>query len=428
MSYKHICDMGMAALQPSERKAVPFLRVWCLAEIAAAFESDTPLVFACGKHALRRCGSAASERYFETNAALLYNMQFLVSVQHAEATVASDKDMILDRVRASVGIEVVNRRVRGAIIGAMVASRAPAVSFAGVGSRGLLDEILGGLTASDGGCSEARKAALEASVDAACAAAAGGHRSILTEVFSVISAVEGATKAAHVADSDHVTPLMHAVQGGHLALVQTCLALCFDPNAMSLNKWTPLMYAAQFGCPAICGALVKAGADAKVEAGGGLSALAVACQTGADDCARLLLEAGASMQSKDNVGYTPLMHAGKFGHVNVLRVLFEYMSGDDLNARDNWNATPLTHAVEQNKIAAVTALLTVDESARGVERCRVNQVHVDVRSPASRRSPLEFCKAEQMEMQTCLRKFGGKTVIELEGGRERDEAECTGIL
>jgi hypothetical protein len=31
-------------MQPCERKAVPFLRVWCLAEIAAAFESDTPLV------------------------------------------------------------------------------------------------------------------------------------------------------------------------------------------------------------------------------------------------------------------------------------------------------------------------------------------------------------------------------------------------
>jgi hypothetical protein len=35
---------------------------------------------------------------------------------------------------------------------------------------------------------------------------------------------------------------------------------------------------------------------------------------------------------------------------------------------------------------------------------------------------------EQMEMQTCLRKFGGKTVKELEGGQERDEAECSGIL
>jgi len=101
LSYKQICDAGMASLEPSERKAVPFLRVWCLAEIAAAFEGDTPLVLACGKHAVKRLGSSESQVYFETNTALLYNMQFLVSVEHAEATVASDKDMILDRVRDS---------------------------------------------------------------------------------------------------------------------------------------------------------------------------------------------------------------------------------------------------------------------------------------------------------------------------------------
>ena len=45
----------------------------------------------------------------------------------------------------------------------------------------------------------------------------------------------------------------------------------------------------------------------------------------------------------------------------------------------------------------------------------VNQVHVDVRVPTSRRTALEFCKAEQQEMQDCLRKFGGKTTGELEG-------------
>jgi hypothetical protein len=416
-------------MQPNERKAVPFLRVWCLAEIAAAFESDTPLVLACGKHALKRFVSHESQRYFETNTALLYNMQFLVSVEHAEATVASDKDMILDRVRSSVGIDTVNRRVRGAIVGAMVASRAPAVSFAAVGSRGLLEEVLTGLTVGD---KEQQKVATEAAVDAACAAAAGGHCSILAEVFSAISALQGPDKAARIADLDSVTPLMHAVQGGHLALVQNCLALRFDPNALSANKWTALMYAAQFGCPIICSALLKAGADAKVEAGGGLSALAVACQSGAERCARLLLEAGSSMQSKDGVGYTPLMHACKFGHVSVLQVLFEYVSGDDLNEKDNWNATPLIHAVEQNQVDAAEALLTADESARGVERCRVNEVHVDKRTPTCRKTPLDFCmgkgeehkggRGEQLQMQACLKKFGAKTFEEMEKWPGQEEA------
>jgi ankyrin repeat protein len=58
-------------------------------------------------------------------------------------------------------------------------------------------------------------------------------------------------------------------------------------------------------------------------------------------------------------------------------VLFESVSGDDLNETDNWNATPLIHAVEQIRMDAAVALLTADESARGVERCRVNIVPVD---------------------------------------------------
>ena len=63
--------------------------------------------------------------------------------------------------------------------------------------------------------------------------------------------------------------------------------------------------------------------------------------------------------------------------VSVLQVLFESVSGDDLNETDNWNAKPLIHAVEQNQMDAAEALLSVDESARGVERCRVNIVPVD---------------------------------------------------
>ena len=58
-----------------------------LAEIAAAFHDNTPLVLACGKRALRYRGGVGDkedvrpETYFETNTPLLYNMQFLVDVE-----------------------------------------------------------------------------------------------------------------------------------------------------------------------------------------------------------------------------------------------------------------------------------------------------------------------------------------------------------
>jgi ankyrin repeat protein len=131
------------------------------------------------------------------------------------------------------------------------------------------------------------------------------------------------------------------------------------------------------------------------------------------------------------------MHACKFGHVHVLRVLFEFISGDDLNEKDNWNATPLIHAVEQDKIDAVAALLTVDDSSRGVERCRVNEVHVCKRTPTCRKTALDICmgegeehkggRGEQVQMQACLKKFGAKTIEELEGGQRKEDASVEGV-
>ena len=54
-----------------------------------------------------------------------------MNMKQAEATVISDKALILDKVKATIGVEEVNRRVRGAIVGAMVANRSPAVYYAG---------------------------------------------------------------------------------------------------------------------------------------------------------------------------------------------------------------------------------------------------------------------------------------------------------
>ena len=47
----------------------------------------------------------------------------------------------------------------------------------------------------------------------------------------------------------------------------------------------------------------------------------------------LLADFGADVNAKDNNGVTPLHHAGKNGHVEVIKVLVT-MSGADVNAKD----------------------------------------------------------------------------------------------
>ena len=77
-------------------------------------------------------------------------------------------------------------------------------------------------------------------------------------------------------EDTHLTPLMYAVQGGHLEVVRLTLRFGFDPNAAAKEGgWSPLMYVSQFGCPQICGVLLEGGARVNDLGGGGLGALAV---------------------------------------------------------------------------------------------------------------------------------------------------------
>ena len=124
----------------------------------------------------------------------------------------------------------------------------------------------------------------------------------------------------------------------------------------------------------------------------------------------MLLDAGASLLAKDGVGYTPLMHAGKFGHVDVIHVLVKRVERDALNAQDNWGDTPLIHTVENNKVDAVRALLDANETARGVDRCDVNFVNKKKSQTA-----LDRCHENHIDMIALLKFYGGKNFAELSG-------------
>ena len=122
----------------------------------------------------------------------------------------------------------------------------------------------------------------------------------------------------------------------------------------------------------------------------------------------MLLDAGASLTATDGVGYTPLMHAGKFGHVEIIRLLVKRVTGDALNAQDNWGDTPLIHTVENNKVDAVRALLDANESARGLARCDVNFINKKKSQTA-----LDRCHQNHTEMRALLISYNGKTLAEL---------------
>ncbi len=65
----------------------------------------------------------------------------------------------------------------------------------------------------------------------------------------------------------------------------------------------------------------------------GLSALAFAALYGYKEMSQILLENGADINSTDGLDFTPLMHAAENGHLEVVKLLFDYKP--DINAR-NW--------------------------------------------------------------------------------------------
>jgi hypothetical protein len=101
VSWLKVSNERLSALTPSERRNIPFLRAWVLAEISSACEQSKLLVISCGSCTLDR---KEKDRYvFELNTPLLYNTQFLVSMENAEAQFEEDRVVILEDVRQSIG-------------------------------------------------------------------------------------------------------------------------------------------------------------------------------------------------------------------------------------------------------------------------------------------------------------------------------------
>ena len=112
-------DGEFAAFLKSEagaaaKKLLFAFRLWCVVELHAALEAGIPVVIRAGKAA--REGDAVK---FDTLGAweMLNNLSFMIDVERAECAVRADYDREMDAVRNGEGVETVNKRVAGAVLG-----------------------------------------------------------------------------------------------------------------------------------------------------------------------------------------------------------------------------------------------------------------------------------------------------------------------
>merc|ERR1719473_2084254 len=107
-------DAGAAA-----KKLLFAFRLWCVVELHAALEAGIPVVIRAGKAA--REGDAVK---FDAEGAddMLDNLSFMIDVERAECAVRADYDREMAKVRNGEGVETVNKRVAGAVVGGVVSA------------------------------------------------------------------------------------------------------------------------------------------------------------------------------------------------------------------------------------------------------------------------------------------------------------------
>lgn len=324
---------GVDSLSVEEQKQVPFLRVWCLVEIHASLTYRKPLVFACG----RLLPSYA----FEPIVPQLFNMQFLADIERASATFLSDKQMILDMIRKTVGSKELNRHVRAAINGAVVAPTCPSVPRIALG----LEDDIKNSTSDDVGA-------------AIIVAAAGGYREVIENILRLFP------WACDYQNNLGVTPLMHAVRGGNASTIEFLLERCSNVDAVDKFGWCAMCYGSHSLNRQLTELLISRGW--KANAASIVHPISLAAQAGNLEMCQAILDHDRSViETRDDVGYTPLRHAIAFANREIAQMLLDY--GANINALDNWKLSILGWAVRssRNKMEMIKFVLdhggTVDE-------------------------------------------------------------------
>eukprot|EP01036_Dinobryon_divergens_P030422 gene30422-39665_t len=121
-------DVFSRQFPASAKTRVPFFRIWCLYEIFYAAIEGKPIVMKGGSCRLEGSeeGYLQQTIHFDSDREMLEKMYYAIDVEQADATVASDKPMIFNKIHSyEEGVAGFNGRVRGVLAGASVACDFP---------------------------------------------------------------------------------------------------------------------------------------------------------------------------------------------------------------------------------------------------------------------------------------------------------------
>ncbi len=158
----------------------------------------------------------------------------------------------------------------------------------------------------------------------------------------------------------HGVPLLVAMHGGHVEVMQMLLDHGADVNA-KVGRGSTLLH--ETGTPEMIKLLLAHGANPSAADDEGITPLHLDAVMAWLEAAQLLLEAGADVNARDSQGWTPLHYAAlasrkaKYFALDLTKVLLRY--GADPGARDRDGNTPL-HLGASGKTGLAAAALLLD--------------------------------------------------------------------
>jgi ankyrin repeat protein len=174
-------------------------------------------------------------------------------------------------------------------------------------------------------------------------------------------------------DQDGRTPLYHAAKADHLDIAQMLLKHpSINVNLADNANWTPLAIATVKGHTGIvrlllspndggvtaCRSIDVNAADERER----LTPLHHASKAGHTDIVQALFQQPSlEINAQDRFGWTALTHAVRNRHNDIVKALLQH-SDLDVNHLDEWGRTPLTYAVEQGDAEIVQLLLDHNSS------------------------------------------------------------------
>ena len=334
----------IASLSKNVRNQIAFLRVWCLVEVhAAATHSNMIILMKAGSYK-RNVGGQLS---FTPNSRMLLILKDLIDVRKAEATVASDKEMILaEIITEDFTFDIFNQRIADIIEDALF--NLPLLKNAACGDADALKQVIKkpndviSLTARFGYLDILNELLLNGvGIDAVDVEGetALTNASYKGNVMIVRILLDNGADIGIEAGNYDLTATMRASSRGHVEVERLLLDRGVNVNAVNKHGYSALLMASSTGHTAVVCLLLDRGADVNAIDMNGDTALLVASSSGRTDTVRILLDRGANVNVFDWNRDTALTLASRFGgSTEVVRLLLD--GGADLYAvnKDRYNA------------------------------------------------------------------------------------------